>query len=171
MNVSKSEAKAAEDIPAASTDDTQEEECVPTPPITEEAVLGENVSVPDPPAHQVEVENLEAVNPNTNEANDVVMAEANVEPAPTHVPEVSEANDATASVPVPAVGPQFDYHIEHRPQVQKPMPRLPRFPGTASAPGSFNINGFKAHNTFFDSAKNPYSRERISSDRFWSYPQ
>ena len=52
-NVSESEAKAAEDIPAASADDTQEEEHVPTPPTTEEAVLEENVFVPDPPAHQV----------------------------------------------------------------------------------------------------------------------
>ena len=52
-----------------------------------------NVPVPDPPAHQVEVENLEAATTNTNEANDVVMAEENVEPAPTNVP---EANDATA---------------------------------------------------------------------------
>ena len=98
--------QAAEDIPAASADDTQEEERVPTPPITEEAILEENVFVPDPPAHQVEVENLEAATTNTNEANDIVMAEANVELAPTNVPEVSEANDATA--PAPAAGPQFD---------------------------------------------------------------
>ena len=72
-------------------------------------------------------------------------------------------------VPPPAADPQFDYHVEHRPQVQKPKPRLSRFPGTATSPGSFNLNGFKAHNTFFDSAKNPYTRTRISSDRFWSY--
>ena len=52
-----------------------------------------NVSVPDPPAQQVEVENVETATTNTNEANDVVMAEVNVEPAPTNVP---EANDATA---------------------------------------------------------------------------
>ena len=124
--VSESEAKAAEDIPAASADDTQEEERVPTPPTTDEAVLAENMSVPDPPAHQVEVENLEAATTNTNEATDAVMAEANVEPPPTQEPEVSEANDATASVPAPAAGPQFDYHVEHRPQVQKPIPGLPR---------------------------------------------
>ena len=105
VNVSESKAKAAEDIPAASADDTQEEERVPTPPTTEEAVLEENVSVPDPPAHQVEVENLEAATTNTNEATDTVMAEANVEPTPTQEPEVSEANDATASVPAPAAGP------------------------------------------------------------------
>ena len=74
-------------------------------------------------------------------------------------------------VPPPAAGPQFDYHVEHRPQVQKPKPRLPRFPGTATSPGSFNANGFIAHNTFFDSAKNPYSKPRISYDRFWSYQQ
>ena len=67
----------------------------------------------DPPAHQVEVENLEVA----TDATDAVMAEANVEPSPTQAPEVSEANDATASVPAPAAGPQFDYHIEHRPQV------------------------------------------------------
>ena len=167
--------------------------------------------MPDPPAHQVEVENLEAATTNTHEANDVVMAEASVEPAPTNV---REANDATApeasvvqpeasvvaTAPVPpprphtieqaynhgqlitvkwpvlvpppnASGPQFDYHIEHRPQVQKPKPRLPRFPGTATSTGSFNANGFKSHNTFFDSAKNPYTRPRISSDHFWSYQQ
>ncbi|MGS7457348.1 hypothetical protein, partial [Mycobacterium tuberculosis] len=47
----------------------------------------------DPPARQVEVENLEAATTNTNEANDIVMDEVNVEPAPTNVP---EANDATA---------------------------------------------------------------------------
>src|SRR3954469_19004206 len=57
------------------------------------------------------------------------------------------------------------------PQVQKPKPRLPRFLGAATLPGSFNVNSFRAHNTFFDSAKNPYSRPRISSDRFWSYQQ
>ena len=61
--------------------------------------------MPELPAHQVEVENLEAATTNTNEANDVVMAEANVEPTPTHEPEVSEANDATAPVPAPAAGP------------------------------------------------------------------
>ena len=153
------------------------------------------------------------------------MADANVEPAPTSVPEASvatepetteaatpEANEtiapeapvvqpdastvAPAPVPPPrphtieqayshgqlttirwpildppptASGTQFDYHIEHRRPVQKPKPRLPRFPGTANSPGSFNANGFKSHNTFFDSTKNPYSKPRISSDRFWSY--
>ena len=86
VNVSESEAKAAEDIPAASAADNQEEERVPTPPITEEDVPDVNVPVPDPLAHQVEVENLVAATTNTNEANDVVMAEANVEPAPTNEP-------------------------------------------------------------------------------------
>ena len=37
----------------------------------------------DPPARQVEVENLEAATTNTNEATNAVMAEANVEPSPT----------------------------------------------------------------------------------------
>ena len=59
------------------------------PPITEEAVPEVNVPVPDPPAHQVEVENLEAATTNTNEANDIVMAEATVEPVPSTVPEVN----------------------------------------------------------------------------------
>ena len=75
-------------------------------------------------------------------------------------------------VPPPNVsGPQFDYHIEHRPQVQKPKPRLPRFLVTANSAGSLNANGFKSHNTFFDSSKNPYTKPRISSDRFWSHQQ
>ena len=50
----------------------------------------------NPPAHQVEVENFEA----TTDATDAIMA---------------EANDATASIPAPAAGPQFDYDVEHRP--------------------------------------------------------
>ena len=74
-------------------------------------------------------------------------------------------------VPPPAAGPQFDYHVDHMPQVQKPKPRLPRFPGTATSPRYFSENGFITHNTFFDSAKNPYSKPRISSDWFWSYQQ
>ena len=52
-----------------------------------------NVSVPDPPAPEVEVENPEAATTNASEANDVVMADANVELEPTSVP---EANEATA---------------------------------------------------------------------------
>ena len=64
-----------------------------------------NVLVPDPPAHQVEVENLEAATTNTNEATNVVMAEANVEPSPTKAPEVSEATDPATSVPESAAGP------------------------------------------------------------------
>ena len=83
--VSESEAKAAEDIPAASADE-EETPRVATPSSHQEAVLEENVSVPDPPAHQVEVENLEATTTNTNEATDAVMAEANVEPTPTQEP-------------------------------------------------------------------------------------
>ena len=107
---------SAEDIPAASA---AEEEVPqdPTPLFHQEAVLQENVPVTDPPASQVEDENLEAATTNTNEANDAVMAEANVEPSPTQAPEVSEANDATASVPAPAASPQFDYHVEHMPRV------------------------------------------------------
>ena len=110
--VSESEAKAAEDIPTALADEEETPRAV-TPPSHQEAVLEENVTVTDPPAHQVEVENLEAATTNTNEATDAVMAEANVEPSPTQAPEVSEATDPTASIPAPAGGPQFDYHVEH----------------------------------------------------------
>ena len=83
VNVSESEAQAAEDIPTTSADDNQEpreEERVATPPATQEAVLEENMSVPDPPTIEEEVENIEAATHNTTEANDVVMAEANVVP-------------------------------------------------------------------------------------------
>ena len=59
--------------------------------------------VTDPPARQVEVENLEVAT-TTNEATDAVMAEANVEPSPTEE-EVSEATDPATSVPESAVGP------------------------------------------------------------------
>ena len=100
--VSESEAKALEDIPAASADE-EEVPQVATPLSHQEAVLEENVTVPDPPARQVEVENLEAATTKTNEANDAVMAKANVEPSPTQAPEVSEAIDLTASVPAPTV--------------------------------------------------------------------
>ena len=55
----------------------------------------------DPPAHQVEVENLEAATTNTNAANDVVMAEASVEPAPTNMPEANAATAPEASVVQP----------------------------------------------------------------------
>ena len=154
VNVSESEAKVAEDNPTASAKEKQVEERVPTPPITEEVVPEVNVSVPDPPAPQVEVENPEAATTNTTEANDVVMAEDTVDPAPNTVPEANEDNDAPATdvqpdasvdatapvppprphtiehafyqgelvpvkwsilVPPPAPGPQFDYHVEHRP--------------------------------------------------------
>ena len=119
--VSESEAKAAEDIPAASADEEETPKAA-TPPSHQEVVLKENVTVTDPPARQVEVENLEAATTNTNEATNAVMAEANVEPSPTQAPEDNKATEPTASVPAPAAGPQFDYHVEHRPQVQKPIP-------------------------------------------------
>ena len=203
-NIPESEAKTAEDIPAASADKAEEPrvevERVATPPSHQDVVLEENVS--DPPAPEVEVNNTEAATNVNTEANDVVMAEANVALEVNTVPEATAAPKAILQleahvnadapvppprphtielafdrdqpvmvrwpilVPPPAPGPQFDYHVEHRPQVQKPKPRLPRFPGTATSPGSFNVNGFIAHNTFSDSAKNPYSKPRISSDRF-----
>ena len=42
--------------------------------------------------------------------------EANVEPSPMEK-EDSEAIDPVTSIPESAAGPQFDYHVEHRPQV------------------------------------------------------
>nr|XP_020161834.1 proteoglycan 4-like [Aegilops tauschii subsp. strangulata] len=112
VTVPMSEAHASEDNPAASTDERQgEEEHVATPPTTQEVVLEENVSVPDPPATQVEVENPEAATNNNTEANDVVMAEDNVEPAMNTVPKANDApatneqpdapTNATAPVPPP----------------------------------------------------------------------
>ena len=68
----------------------------PYSPNMVEAVPDVNVLVPNPPAHQVEVENLEAATTNTNEANDVVMVEANMEPAQNTEPETNEANEAPA---------------------------------------------------------------------------
>ncbi len=147
MHVSESEAKMAEDIPAASAEEKQAEERVPTSPITEEAVPEVNVLVPDPPAPQVEVENPEAA---TTEANDAPAP--NVQPdtlanaiAPVPPPRPHTIEQAfylgelvtvrwPILVPPPTPGPQFDYHVEHMPQVQKPKPRLPRFPGTATSP-------------------------------------
>ena len=194
-----SEAKAAEDIPAAlaaKNQETREEEArVATPPVTDEVILEENVTMPDPPViEETEVENTKAATNNATDANDVVMAEDNVDPEENVVPEANAQPKATvhaeATVPPPrphtmeqsyyhgqlvtvrrpilvpptAPGPQYDYHIEQRPQVQKPKPRLPRLPGAATSPGSFSVNSFREQNTFFDSAKNPYSKPKISFD-------
>ena len=60
-----------------------------------------NVPVPDPPARQVEVENPEAATTNANEANDIVMAEANMKPVPSTIPEVNAENAPEASVVQP----------------------------------------------------------------------
>ena len=74
---SESEAKTAEDIPAASAKEEREA----TPPASDQVILEENVIVPDPPfIEQMEVENPEATTNNATEANDTVMAEDNVEP-------------------------------------------------------------------------------------------
>ena len=62
----------------------------------------------DPPSRQVEDENLEAAT-TTNEAD--------VELSPTKASEDSEATNPATSVTESAAGPQFDYHVEHRPQV------------------------------------------------------
>ena len=112
MNVSESEAKVAEDNPAASAEEKQAEERVPTSPIIEEAVPEVNVSVPDPLAPQVEVENPEAATTNTTEANDVVMAEDTMEPAPNTMPEANEANDA----------PTTDVHPDASVDATAPVP-------------------------------------------------
>ena len=108
----------AKDIPAASADEEEEPrveaERVATPPSHQDVVLEENVS--DPPAPEVEVNNPEAATNINTEANDVVMAEANVAPEANVVPEVNapeanaahEANplpEANASAPVPPPRP------------------------------------------------------------------
>ena len=84
MHVSEPEAKMAEDIPAASADEEEDEEDAPrdtrvaTPPSHQDVVLEENVIYP--PASQVEAHNPEAANNITADANDVVMVEANTAP-------------------------------------------------------------------------------------------
>ena len=91
VTVPVSEANASKEIPAAADDERQEER-VATPPTNQaENVLEENVSMPDPPATQVEVENIEAA---TSPTNDVVMTDANVAP---QVNTVNEANAAPAT--------------------------------------------------------------------------
>ena len=96
---------SAEDIPAASA---AEEEVPqdPTPLLHQEAVLQENMPVTDPPASQAEDANPEAATTNN---------EANVEPSPAKASKDSEAPDPATSVPESAAGPQFNYHVEHRP--------------------------------------------------------
>ena len=156
--------------------------------------------VPDPPViEQMEVANNGAATNNATEANDSVMADGNMEPEvnvnaeATVTPIIS--NDVVPSprphtmehaynksgelvtvkwpimVPPTAPGPHYDYHVEQRPQVQKPKPRLPRLPSAVTTQGSFSMLSFREHNTFFDSAKNPYTKPKISSDRFWSHQQ
>ena len=95
---------SAEDNPAASAAEDEVPQ-VATPLSHQEAVLKENVLVTDPPARQVEDENLVAAT-TTNEAY--------VEPSPTEE-EDNEATDPVTYVPESAAGPQFDYHVEHRP--------------------------------------------------------
>ena len=108
-NVSESEAKVIEDIPAASADEdneeAREEERVATPPATDQVILEENVVVPDPPViEQMEVENTEAVTNNATEANDTVMVEDDVEPednaaTDTIVPPISSNDDVPSPRP------------------------------------------------------------------------
>ena len=69
-------------------------------------------------------------------------------------------------VPPTAPGPQYDYHVEQRPQTLKPKPRLPRLSSAATTHDLFSVLSFREHNTFFDSAKNPYTKPKISSDMF-----
>ena len=61
------------------------------------------MSVPDPPATQVEVENPEAAANNTTGANGVFMAEDNVEPEANVVPEANENLEASVT-PIPTDG-------------------------------------------------------------------
>ena len=146
----------------------------------------------------MEVENPEAPTNNATEANDSVMAEDNVNPEAnvnaeaTVTPMISDGAVPPPRphtmerafncgelvtvrwpimVPPTAPEPQYDYHVEQRPQVQKPKPHLPRLPSVVTTQGSFSMLSFREHNTFFDSTKNPYTKPKITSDRFWSHQQ
>ena len=114
--------------------------------------------LPDPPVI-LEVENNEAATTNNTEANDTVMAEENVEPeanvATNTIVQPIISDDAVPPprphtmervfnhgemetvrwpimVPPTPPGPQYKYHVEQRPQVQKPKPRLPRLPSVVT---------------------------------------
>ena len=104
VTVPVSEAKSAEDIPAASTDEEERrEERVATPPAPDQIILEENVTVQDPPiVDHMEVENNEAAT-NTAEANDPVLAEDHVEPEANVVSEANVNLEASA-MPVPTNG-------------------------------------------------------------------
>ena len=58
-------------------------------------------------------------------------------------------------------GPQYDYHVEQRPQVQKPKPRLPRFPGAATSPGSFSVKA-SGHTTHSSTVPRTHTRSQRS---------
>ena len=49
---------------------------------------------------------------------------------------------------------------------QKPKPRAAKVSRYCICTRIINVNGFIAHNTFFDRSKNPYSKPRISSNWF-----
>ena len=104
MHVSESEAKMAEDILAASADEEEAPrvERVATPLFHQDVVLEENVF--DPPATRVEVDNIEATTNTHTEANDVVMAEDNVEPEANENVEVTLTLIVSEDV-VPPPGP------------------------------------------------------------------
>ena len=128
MHVSESEAKMAEDIPAASADEEEEprdEYRVATPPTIPEVVLEENVS--DPPAPEVEVTNTEAATNINTEANDVVMAEANVALEATavpevHAPEASAAPEANTEAHEANVAPEAQINDNANAPVSPPRP-------------------------------------------------
>ena len=148
--------------------------------------------VPEPPVHEAtEVEENAAATTITNEANDVSMAEHtvqseditatkdNVHPStldvvvPPPVPHTRAVNHGELItirwpifIPPTTPGPQYDYHVEQRPQTQKPKPRLPRLPSVVTTEGSFSMLSFREHNTFFNKAKNPFRKPKISSDGF-----
>ena len=102
-----SEAKAVEDISAASANEEKEEEREATPLVSDPVLQAENVLVPDPPVvEEMEVETNVAATNNTTEANDTIMAEDNVEP---------EANVATNNIVQP---------ITFHDVIPTPRPRL-----------------------------------------------
>jgi hypothetical protein len=67
------------------------------------------------------------------------------------------------------VSPHSDRGEETRPLNLKPVPHRPHIRGAGPIDRlQFNVRAFRADNTFFDSGKNPYTKPRIPSDRFWS---
>ena len=123
LNVSESEAKTAEDIPAASADDKEEprveEDRVATSPVHQDAAPEENVS--NPSATQVEVEANVTTNNNTADDTNVVMPEDNNEAPEANV--ALEANVAPDVIIPPEAIVPLAAHVNENANAPVPPPR------------------------------------------------